>query len=203
MPRQLPAAQADLPLGCLIYDLIVAIYVAWLTRRAARRGEPSATLAPWSSAAKNMGYATVAGLVVLVEVLVAWWAADRGLLLSVAAPLGLVVVLGLWWLPAQAQRVAWVVVTGWMGMTYAHSGVWYEIVVFLVIVVLAMLGATRSSWWFVIAWAAHLLWNAWPRAVAHHHSATMGHLGLEPAASAIYDAVIVVALVIAVRRGRI
>lgn len=37
VPRVLPEARHDLPLGCLIYDLVVAAYLVWWTVRASRR----------------------------------------------------------------------------------------------------------------------------------------------------------------------
>lgn len=95
-------------------------------------------------------------------------------------------------------------ITAWMGMTYAHSGAWFEILVFVCIMLVGILGYLTSPWWFVAAWGFHLLWNFLPRETDHHAAhATMGHLGISQAASATYDVIIFAYLLVAALAGRL
>lgn len=79
-----------------------------------------------------------------------------------------------------------------------------EIIVFVVIMLVGMLGYLASPSCFVLAWGFHLLWGFLPRAADPHAAhATMGHLGIAPGASESYDALILAYLVIAVLTGRL
>ncbi len=202
--RDLHGHMEDLPCACCIYDLIIGVYLAVRTWR----GHFSAVGAPqpvsWRQGLTRAGIAVWVGVVLLVQVLLVWAGSEQGWLMLAAAVSALAVVAGVFWMRPQAQSLAWVVLTAWMGMTYAHSGEWYEIVVFVAIMLVGMLGYLASPWWFVIAWGFHLLWNFLPRETDHHAAhATMGHLGVAPGASATYDAIILAYLVVAVVAGRL
>ncbi|MGB3376752.1 MAG: hypothetical protein WBA87_16640 [Microbacterium sp.] len=143
------------------------------------------------------------GLLLVAQALLVWFGSEQGWLTLSAAVAAFTVVAGLFWLRAKEQSLAWVVITAWMGMTYAHSGEWFEYLVFVGIMLLGMLGYLVSAWWFVTAWSFHLLWNFLPRDTGHHAAhATMGHLGISPAASATYDAIILAYLLIAILARR-
>lgn len=203
--RDLPDHLHDLSIGCVIYDLVIGGYLAVqvaLGRLGALGSGRGATSVPWPKALRNLGLAAAIAGVVFAQLAVVSVAADTDALALWAAPIALVVAIGLWFLPPVAQTLGWVVMTGWMGMTYAHGGEFVEIVVFFGIVLLAALGAVASPSWLVIAWGFHLLWNAVPRE-AHEHAAGMGHLGHDPLASAIYDAILLVVLVMAIRASKL
>lgn len=66
------------------------------------------------------------GLLLVAQALLVWFGSEQGWLTLSAAVAAFTVVAGLFWLRAKEQSLAWVVITAWMGMTYAHSGEWFE-----------------------------------------------------------------------------
>ena len=179
IPRDLPASQQDLPLACLIYDLIVALYLMWRTRSGYFK---DAIAKPkFSAAFLNHGWSrTISGLVIVVIVAieitaVGYFAADK---LSVwySAGVAFALIAATLWLPKDGQRAFWVVFTVWTGMSFAHSGEPLELAVFALMIALAVFGQTSSTYFWAIAWAFHAAWNFIPR--AHEMSAAsalMGH----------------------------
>jgi hypothetical protein len=179
IPRDLPDHQHDLPLACLIYDLVVALYLLWRTRS----GYFKAAIAKpkISSAFLNHGWSrTLSGLVIAVIVAieitaVGYFATDK---LSVwySAGVAFALIAATLWLPKDGQRAFWVVFTVWTGMSFAHSGEPLELAVFALMIALAVFGQTTSAYFWAIAWAFHAAWNFFPR--AHEMSAAsalMGH----------------------------
>lgn len=202
--RDLHGHMEDLPCACCIYDLIIGAYLAFGAWRGHFRAVGTPQPVPWRQGLRRTGIAVWVGVLLLVQVVLVRLGSEQGWLTLAAAAAGLTVAAGLFWLRPQAQSLAWVVITAWMGMTYAHSGAWFEILVFVGIMLVGMLGYFASPWWFAVAWGFHLLWNFVPRELDHHAvHATMGHLGISPAASVTYDVVIFVYLLIAVLAGRL
>ncbi len=199
VPRHLHDSLTDLPIGCLIYDLVIALYLGWRASRGRLAPVGGTPKVGWPTALRNSGMAVYVGLVLLAQVLLVTAASDASVLLWAAVPTGVMVVLAMVWLPGRAQLLGWVVITGWMAMTYAHSGELLEIVVFVVLLTLAVLGFTASPWYLVAAWAAHVVWDFAPRVM--EHTGGMGHLGHAPLAAALYEIVVLGYLVYAVRRG--
>ncbi|SJN10465.1 hypothetical protein FM113_09190 [Leucobacter sp. 7(1)] len=202
--RDLHGHMEDLPCACCIYDLIIGAYLAFRTWRGHFTAVGTPQPVSWRQGLRRTGIAVWVGVLLLVQVVLVWFGSGQGWLTLAAAAAGLAVVAGLFWLRPQAQSLAWVAITAWMGMTYAHSGAWFEILVFMGIMLVGMLGYLTSPWWFVVAWGFHLLWNFLPRETDHHAAhATMGHLGISPAASATYDVIIFAYLLVAVLAGRL
>ncbi|MGO1736624.1 MAG: hypothetical protein ACTHZ9_09945 [Leucobacter sp.] len=202
--RDLHGHMEDLPCACCIYDLIIGAYLAFRTWRGHFTAVGTPQPVCWRQGLRRTGIAVWVGVLLLVQVVLVWLGSEQGWLTLAAAAAGLTVAAGLFWLRPQAQSLAWVVITAWMGMTYAHSGAWFEILVFVGIMLVGILGYLTSPWWFVAAWGFHLLWNFLPRETGHHVAhATMGHLGISPAASATYDVIIFAYLLVAVLAGRL
>jgi hypothetical protein len=189
-------------MGCLIYDLVVAAYLAWRTWRGDLRTAGGEKSTAWPTAVKRVGLSLWVGLVVLVQVGLVWWADESGWLPWTTIGIALIVVAGMAWLRPIPQSLGWVVLTGWMAMTFAHGGQLVEILVFVALLAIAVLGYTSSPWWLVAAWGFHAAWSLLPRDI-HHHGGAMGHLGAWPLASALFDVVITAYLVFAVLRGRL
>jgi hypothetical protein len=91
------------------------------------------------------------------------WAAHADALVRAAIPLSGVLIVALRPLGARSEQIGWAAFTGWLGMTYAHTGGPVEVVAFFVYVALAAWGLFRWPWWLGIAWAAHVAWDFVPR----------------------------------------
>ncbi|AOS43516.1 hypothetical protein Verru16b_00561 [Lacunisphaera limnophila] len=93
------------------------------------------------------------------------FAAHGQMLVKIALPLGLAVILAVFWLGRTAELLAWAGLTTWLGMTYAHTGPPVEIAVFFGYVACAALGVFRSPWFLAIPWLAHIGWDFLPRSL--------------------------------------
>jgi hypothetical protein len=179
IPRDLPDHQHDLPLACLIYDLVVALYLLWRTRRGFFK---DAIAKPKTSAAfLNHGWsrtisALLIGLIVAIEITAVGYLSTDKLSVWYSAAVAFVLIAATLWLPKDGQRAFWLVFTVWTGMSFAHSGEPLELAVFALMIALAVFGQTSSPYYWAIAWAFHATWNLFPR--DHEMSATsalMGH----------------------------
>ena len=208
IPRDLPAAMHDLPHACLIYDLIVAAYLFRRTRRGffpVIGAEPGVS-AGWRASTPGGGVLRtgMAGAAVLVTALVALVTAavpSGGVAVLVALPLAVAVIAALARLSRPAQPAAWALVTGWVGMTYAHSGAALEIALFLVIVVLAVLGVVGSQAYLALAWGLHALWNLAPHAHAATSGSFMSHWTHSPWAGVVFEGTVALYLLRSVIRS--
>lgn len=179
IPRDLPEHQHDLPLACLMYDLVVAIYLVYRIRsgyfKSAVAEEPSAK--GWFS--KGYGR-TVAALlmlaVVVLEITVVGFVSMESFSVWVAPLVALALIGSTLWLPNAGKKLFWAFFTGWTGMTFAHSGDPSEIAIFGVMILLAVLGYRRSMFFWLGAWVFHAIWHLIPREHLGHEAALlMGH----------------------------
>jgi hypothetical protein len=92
-------------------------------------------------------------------------AAHAGALLWAAVPMAVVLIGALRAAGPRTELIGWAAFTGWLGMTYAHTGGPLEVGVFFAYVALGALGVFRSPWFFGFAWAAHIGWDCLPRAL--------------------------------------
>jgi hypothetical protein len=200
IPRDLPDHMHDLPLACLIYDLVIALYLAWRTRK----GFFDSAVAKSSSRMLRSGWArTLVSIYLVVVVIVEIFAVGSLTMTDVAVPasalVGVSLIALLFWLPKDAQRIFWVAFTAWMGMNFAHSGDPLEIVVFLTVVVLAVLGFTKNPYLWSVAWALHAIWYLLPREHNMQMAMLMGHW-MQPVAGLIFELVIAAWLFVFARR---
>ena len=200
MPRELPDPMHDLPLACLIYDLVIALYLAWRTRK----GFFDGAVAKSSARMLGSGWArTLVAVYLVIVVVVEIFAVgtltmtDAAVWASALVGVGLIALL--FWLPKDAQRVYWVAFTAWMGMNFAHSGDLLEILVFLTVVVLAVLGFTKNPYLWSAAWALHAVWYLVPREHNMQMAMLMGHW-MQPVAGLIFELVIAAWLFFFARR---
>ena len=181
LPRDLPARMHDLPHACLLYDLVVAVYLLWRTRRGDFVGvgaDPDAVTG-WTAptrrgAVARVGLALWPAVVVAVQATTIASVGSAAVAAITAPALAAFVVVAFARLPEPAYRLSWAVLTGWTAMTFAHSAAALEIVVFLVLLVVTIIGARSSLAALGGVWAFHALWSLVPR----EHGVTssiMGH----------------------------
>lgn len=179
IPRDLPEHQHDLPWACFIYDLVVAFYLLWRTRKGFFKeaiAQPKTSVAFLRHGWSRTISALLVGLIVAVEITVVGLLSMDDLSVWYSAAVAFALIASTLWLPREGQRAFWLVFTVWTGMSFAHSGAPLELAVFAVMIALAVFGFASSSFYFTIAWAFHAAWNFFPR--EHEMSASsalMGH----------------------------
>lgn len=206
LPRELPAHQHDLPLACLIYDLVVALYLIWRIRKgffkdAIIKGNSGSY---WLSQGWTRALvALLIGVIVAIEISWVAFVSMDELSVVYAAVTAAGLLLATNWLPVQAKRAFWVVFTVWTGMSFAHSGEVLELAVFALMIALAVLGLKVSANYWAIAWLFHAFWNFIPR--AHDmtgSSALMGHW-MEPVAGFLFEALLAVYILVMTMRNKL
>jgi hypothetical protein len=196
IPRDLPEHQHDLPLACLIYDLIVAVYLLWRTRKgffADAVATPAKPTKYLNSGAARMGIAGIVAFILIAEILIVGSLTMDPLSPAYSWAAAVFLILTTFWLPVPTQRLFWAAFTMWTGMNFAHSGDLLEIIVFFAMIALAILGYRVSIYFWVIAWSFHGLWNFLPREHDMASAMLMGHWMI-PLAGAIFELVIAVYL---------
>lgn len=198
IPRDLPDHLHDLPLACLIYDLVVALYLFWRTKRGFFEG---AVVAPTESTKFiNTGLTRTLvafGLlaVLILQILIVGTVAHEESAIWFAPLVAAALVTGTSWAPLEAKKIFWLAFTIWTGMTFAHSGDALEIAVFGLMIVIAVLGYRVSIYFWASGWVAHALWNLLPREPLSHETAMlMGHW-MMPLAGFMFEGLIAIYLV--------
>lgn len=201
VPRDLPDHMHDLPLACLIYDLVIAVYLAWRTRSGFfKNAIPNSTSKMLAAGWSRTLIAVYLVVVVVVEIFAVGSLAMESSAVWYAPLVAVAFIALLFWTPREAQRVFWVAFTAWMGMNFAHSGELLEIGVFLLIVLLAVLGLTKSPYLWSAAWAFHALWYLLPREHNMEMAMLMGHW-MDPLAGFLFELVIAAWLFLFARRS--
>lgn len=190
VPRDLPEHQHDLPLACLIYDLVIGIYLI-IRIRAKFFDEAKVELKTNSKIfSTGLGRTTAALImlaVIITQIVVVGTVSMESYSTWVAAPVALALILSTLWLPREGQKIFWAVLTAWTGMTFAHSGEALEIAIFGLMGLVAVLGFRKSPYIWAGAWAFHALWHFLPREhISHETALLMGHWMI-PAAGAVFE----------------
>jgi hypothetical protein len=179
VPRDLPEHQHDLPLACLIYDLVIGIYLI-IRIRAKFFDEAKVELKTNSKIfSTGLGRTTAALImlaVIITQIVVVGTVSMESYSTWVAAPVAVALILSTLWLPREGQKIFWAVLTAWTGMTFAHSGEALEIAIFGLMGLVAVLGFRKSPYIWAGAWAFHALWHFLPREhISHEAALLMGH----------------------------
>ena len=179
IPRDLPGHMHDLPLACLIYDLVIAIYLAFRIKKGFFKNALAVPANEEPLLRSGLSRTLVAlGLLIVIVIeisVVGMFSMDQSSVLY-AAPVAIGLILAIHWFPTSAKKVFWLLFTIWTGMTFAHSGAVLELVVFGLMIALAVLGYRVSMYFWVAAWVFHGLWNFLPREHLSHDAAMMmGH----------------------------
>lgn len=111
------------------------------------------------------GIAVASGILLLVMLTSAGvgLAARRGVLIPAALPFGVVLIGVLRTMGPRIERTAWAVFTFWLGTTYLQTGAGSETGLAVAYLLLGVVGAVRTPWGFVLAWAFHPFWDFLPR----------------------------------------
>lgn len=190
VPRDLPEHQHDLPLACLIYDLVIGVYLIIRIRAKFFDGamvEHKTGSKIFSTGLGRTSAALIMLAVIIIQILVVGMVSMESYSTWVAAPVALALILSTLWLPREGQKIFWAVFTAWTGMTFAHSGEALEIAIFGLMGLLAVLGFRKSPFIWAGAWAFHALWHFLPReAISHETALLMGHW-MVPSAGAVFE----------------
>jgi hypothetical protein len=165
LPRTLTGPSADLPVACMLFDTPIGIYLAWAWRRGrlTALGEPRdrrRVLVRLGRVAVGVTAAALASTALAS-------APGTAYLNAVALVSGLVVIVGFRVLGRSAELIAWAILTGWLGMTYAHTGGVLDAAVFFAYVAVAAIGAFRTPYALAAAWLAFIPWSFSPHHLQH------------------------------------
>jgi hypothetical protein len=203
IPRDLPEHQHDLPLACLIYDLVVAIYLAWRIRKGFFKDAVVIPTKPERFLSTGLSRTLVAAgvlVVIVIEISVVGMFSMEESSVWFAAPVAIGLIAATLWLPMSAKKIFWMIFTIWTGMTFAHSGEALELVVFGLMIALGVLGYRVSMYYWVGAWGFHALWNLLPREHLSHDAAMMMGHWMVPVAGLIFETTIALYLLWLARR---
>lgn len=189
IPRELPHHQHDLPWACLIYDLVIGIYLIYRIRAKFFDGATVETKNGSKFFSTGLGRTSAALImlaVLVTQILVVGTFSMQSYSVWLAVPVAIALIVSTFWLPKQGQKIFWAILTAWTGMTFAHSGETLEIVIFGLMVLLAVLGFSRSPYLWAGAWIFHGLWHFLPRQhISHETALLMGHW-MVPSAGAVF-----------------
>ena len=190
VPRDLPEHQHDLPLACLIYDLVIGVYLIFRIRAKffdKAKVELKTNSKMFSTGLGRTTAALIMLAVIITQILVVGTVSMESYSIWVAAPVALALILSTLWLPREGQKIFWAVLTAWTGMTFAHSGEALEIAIFGLMGLVAVLGFRKSPFIWAGAWAFHALWHFLPREhISHETALLMGHWMI-PVAGAVFE----------------
>ena len=190
VPRDLPEHQHDLPLACLIYDLVIGVYLIFRIRAKffdKAKVELKTNSKMFSTGLGRTTAALIMLAVIITQILVVGTVSMESYSTWVAAPVAVALILSTLWLPREGQKIVWAVLTAWTGMTFAHSGEALEIAIFGLMGLVAVLGFRKSPYIWAGAWAFHALWHFLPREhISHEAALLMGHW-MVPTAGAVFE----------------
>ena len=190
IPRDLPDQQHDLPLACLIYDLVIGVYLIFRIRAKffdKAKVELKTNSKMFSTGLGRTTAALIMLAVIITQILVVGTVSMESYSTWVAAPVAVALILSTLWLPREGQKIFWAVLTAWTGMTFAHSGEALEIAIFGLMGLVAVLGFRKSPYIWAGAWAFHALWHFLPREhISHEAALLMGHW-MVPTAGAVFE----------------
>lgn len=173
VPRELPELLHDLPVACILFDIPIGLYLLWgaRTRRWATFGNQD-TVETWYQFKNKQSLRPIANMIYVIVVMgiisyAVLMAAARGWLIWAAIPLSLLLIFMNRVITNKAELLAWAAFTGWLGMTYAHTGGMIDAVVFFIYVALAALGVFRSTYFLAFAWLIFIPWNFLPHELPH------------------------------------
>ena len=159
LPRDLPPQLVDLPTACILFDIPIGLYLLWGTRTGRFQPFADQSDAAWL---KNSAKTLYVVIVIASFSYAIIAAAQAGAFLWLAVPLALLLIVALYFLGSKPELLAWAAVTGWVGMTYAHTGGMSEALLFFAFVALSALGTFRSPWFLALAWLLFIPWNFVP-----------------------------------------
>ena len=182
-PRVLPANQADLPMACILFDVPIGLYLLWAIHRkqwsALAASEVQAVW--WRNLAvnKTQWKLVVQSIAVLLLLIVLTFAAASaaaaGSLNLWAIPLSMILVGVMHVIGNPVAKYGWVVITSWLGMTYAHTGGFVDAAIFFAYVIVVVYAVDRSKLWMAGAWLSFIVYSLFPHDLPHtYHALPVG-----------------------------
>lgn len=174
MPRELPQILVDLPIACILFDVPIGLYILWGAKKKRWKtfGDTN-TNQTWYSLDKptllTIGKALYVVLLLVLVSFVVLTSATSGLVIWLAFPLAMLLIFAYRILGSDAELIAWATFTGWLGMTYAHTGGILDAIMFFIYVGLAALGVFKSPLFLVAAWLLLVVWNFVPHHLPHEY----------------------------------
>lgn len=165
VPRTLPGELADLPAACALFDTPIGLYLLWGWRR--QRWTALGADRSNRSVAIRLGRTVVAGILAAGATTAVASAPGSGILEWVGLGCAVLLIVGFRVLGREAELIAWSALTGWLGMTYAHTGGVLDAAFFFAYVGIAALGAFASPLWLAGAWLAFVPWSFLPHHAEH------------------------------------
>jgi hypothetical protein len=167
LPRDLPAQMKDLPLACALFDTPIGLYLLWGAWK--KRWVPFGEDATNKAALIRSGKTIFIGVLIMAVSSAIVAAIDSGYLNWVALASSIMIIIGFRFMGETAELIAWAVLTGWLGMTYAHTGGMADALFFFAYVAISALGVFKSPYFLGIAWLVFIPYSFLPHH-AHHMS---------------------------------
>lgn len=162
LPRNLPAPMHDLPLACAFFDTPIGLYLLWGSWK--KRWHPFGRQT-MRGAFVNSARLFWIGILILGVSYALVTSTGTGYLHWVGLVAAGVVLIGFRLSGRGAEWMGLAMLTGWLGMTYAHTGGIVDAVVFLLYVVVSALGYFKSPYLLTVAWLAFIPWSFVPHAL--------------------------------------
>lgn len=165
LPRDLPAQMKDLPIACALFDTPIGLYLLWgaWKKRWVLFGQDNSNKAALIRSAKTIFIGVL--IMAVSGAIVA--AIDSGYLNWVALAASVVIIVGFRFMGQTAELMAWAVLTGWLGMTYAHTGGMADALFFFIYVVISALGVFKSPYYLGVAWLVFIPYSFLPHHLNH------------------------------------
>jgi hypothetical protein len=182
-PRVLPANQADLPMACILFDVPIGLYLLWAIRSKQWTALAASEMQVvwWKNLSVNktqwkLVLQSIAVLVLLIGLtFAAAAAAAAGSLNLWAIPLSIILVGAMHVIGNPVAKYGWVVITSWLGMTYAHTGGVVDAAIFFAYVIVVVYAVDRSKLWMAGAWLSFIGYSLFPHDLPHtYHALPVG-----------------------------
>lgn len=157
LPRDLPNHLHALPDACILFDIPIGFYILWAIRH--QRWSVQTNHKRWWQPMLLASYPAILIILLSLSVLIG---VSGDYLLWIAIPVACSLIGATHWLNQQMHLATWAILTGFLGMTYAHTGGVLDQVLFLGFVGLAAYGYFGSSLALVTAWILLCLWSFLP-----------------------------------------
>lgn len=165
VPRTLPAQLHDLPLACALFDTPIGLYLLWGSWK--KRWQPFSDNNTNREAMIRTGKTIFIGILIMAASSAIAAAIGTDYLNWVALVSSTIIIFGFRFMGSTAELIAWAVLTGWLGMTYAHTGGIADAIFFFIYVAVSAFGYFRSPYALAIAWLIFIPYSFLPHHLHH------------------------------------
>lgn len=165
VPRTLPHQLHDLPLACALFDTPIGLYLLWGSWK--KRWQPFSKNNSNREAMIRTAKAIFISILIMAASSAIVAATGTGYLNWVALASSFVIIFGFRFMGRIAELIAWAVLTGWLGMTYAHTGGLADALFFFAYVAISAFGFFRSPYALAIAWLLFIPYSFLPHHLHH------------------------------------